>query len=141
MSQLAILYPVFVQVALTFVLMFRMAFARRSDLVSRRVHPKDIALGQSAWPEPTLKVSNSFGNQFEVPVLFYLLAVLCVVTRLGDLVLVTLAWVFVITRIAHAYIHTSGNIVMRRGAAFGLGVVVLLVMWIWFLVRFMAAAA
>ena len=50
-----------------------------------------------------------------MPVLFYLLTVLEIVTHHVDTMFVVLAWVFVLTRLAHAYEHTTSNVVMRRG--------------------------
>jgi hypothetical protein len=140
MSQLAILYPVFVQVALTFLLWGLMARARVSTLRSKQVRPADIALGQPAWPAQVTQLGNSFRNQFELPVLFYLLAVLVVVTRLSDVVLVALAWVFVLIRCMHAYIHTTSNDIRQRGPVYGIGGLILIVMWIWFVLRFLTAA-
>jgi hypothetical protein len=140
MTQLAILYPVFVQVALTLVLLFWMARLRYVALQSGQVRTSDIALGQPGWPPRSTQVANSFSNQFELPLLFYLLAVLVVLTRQSDIVLVVLAWAFVIARCAHAYIHTTYNEVRTRGAVYGIGALVLLAMWIWFLLRFLGAA-
>jgi hypothetical protein len=37
--------------------------------------------------------------------------------------------------LAHAFEHVNTNVVPRRGAIFGLGVIVLMVMWVIFIVR------
>jgi hypothetical protein len=70
--------------------------------------------------------------------LFYLLTVLAIMTRHADVVFVVMAWLFVVTRLVHAYIHTSTNYVPHRFNAFAAGVIVLLVMWIIFAVRILA---
>jgi hypothetical protein len=139
MSHFAILYPVLVQVALTFVLLFWTGRVRFVALKTRQVRPEDVALRQPNWPARTAQVGNSFSNQFELPLLFYLLAVLVVVTRLSDMVLVALAWAFVVARCAHVYIHTTTNELRARGSAYGIGAIVLLVMWLWFLLRLLTA--
>jgi len=138
-NQLAILYPVFVQVALTFVLLFWTGRVRYVTLSTKQVRAADIALGEPNWPSRVTQVGNSFSNQFELPVLFYLLAVLALITRKSDFVLVVLAWVFVLARCAHAYIHTTSNRVLVRGRVYGIGALILLAMWIWFLVRLLTA--
>jgi hypothetical protein len=135
MSVQAVLLPVFAMVAITFGLLFRTAFARRSDLSGGKVHPRDIALGQLAWTPQTQQYGNSFNNQFQLPVLFYVVMILALVTRQADLVMVVLAWLFVILRIIHLYIHITHNRVMRRGMMFGFGAIVLIVMWVTFAVR------
>jgi hypothetical protein len=134
-----ILLPLFVEVTLTFVLWFWMAFARRQVFVNRTVHPRDIALGQQNWPEKVAQVSNSFRNQFELPVLFYVLTILSIITRHADAIFVVLAWIFVLSRIVHAYIHVTSNQVMQRGAVYGIGAIVLIVMWVIFMIRILLA--
>ena len=141
MSQLALIYPLFFQVGLTFGLMLWMMRARYGALTGRQVRLGDIALGQPAWPAQTTQISNCFRNQFELPVLFYVLALLVLTTRINDVVLVLLAWAFVITRFVHAYIDTVRNDVRMREAVFGIGALILLVMWVWYVVRFLSAAA
>ena len=46
-----------------------------------------------------------------------------------------LAWVFVLSRLAHAYVHVTSNNLGRRGALFGIGALVLAIMWLIFIVR------
>ena len=46
-----------------------------------------------------------------------------------------LAWVFVLTRLVHAYIHVTSNNLRLRGLWFGVGAFVLFIMWVIFIVR------
>jgi hypothetical protein len=46
-----------------------------------------------------------------------------------------MAWLFVLSRLVHAVIHTTTNYVPRRFCAFLFGVVVLLLMWVIFVAR------
>ena len=135
MTLQAILLPLFVQVGLTFVLLFWMAGLRTSALARGTVQPADIALRQPGWPERATQIANCFHNQLEVPVLFYVLVVLAIIARKADLLFVVMSWIFVASRIVHAVIHTGWNDVRQRGAAYGFGVLVLLLMWIIFAVR------
>ena len=66
-----LLLPVFVQVGLTFFLMFWMGRCARAALNSGAVKPDDIALRQQRWPTRTTQVANCFHNQLELPFLFY----------------------------------------------------------------------
>jgi hypothetical protein len=135
MSTQAILLPLFVEVALTFFLLFWMGKVRTSAISSGDVKIKDIALRQPNWPAQPTQVSNAYENQFQLPILFYVLTILAYLTRGADLLFVILAWVFVALRLAHAYVHVTSNRVPRRFAFFAAGAVVLLVMWIIFAVR------
>jgi hypothetical protein len=135
MSYPAILAPLFVEVTLTFVLLLWMARWRVSLIRSGQVRTSDIALREPNWPSHVTQVHNAYLNQFELPVLFYLLTVLSMITRHADLVFVLLAWVFVVLRLMHAYVHVSSNDVHRRGPLFGAGALVLIVMWAIFMIR------
>ena len=125
-----ILLPLFVEVGLTFILLFMMFFARRGDFVSGRVHPRDIALGQMAWTPKTQQISNAFRNQFELPMLFYVLTILVIITRHADVLFLVMAWIFVLLRIAHVYVFVTHNRVMMRGTVYGIAALVLIAMWL-----------
>ena len=135
MSNQAILLPLIVQVALTFAIGFRMAAGRVAAVRARKVHPRDIALREANWPKHLMQLQNAYLNQFELPVLFYLLTILVLITKAGDLWFVVPAWIFVALRLAHAYVHVTSNRVPRRGMLFIAGAVVLCAMWIVFAVR------
>jgi hypothetical protein len=135
MSIPTILLPLFVQVALTFALMFWMAFGRIGALKRRETTLGNNALGQPNWPPRVQQISNCYHNQFQLPLLFYVLTVLAMITRHADLVFVVMAWLFVLSRLLHAYIHSGTNYVRHRFNAFAFGAIVLLAMWIIFAVR------
>ena len=117
MSLQAVLLPVFVQVGLTFLLGFWMGFVRTSTVRRGEVNIRDIALGEPGWTEEGTKVGNAFRNQFELPVLFYVLVVFALFARKADLLFVIMSWIFVVSRIMHAAIHTGSNRVRRSSQA------------------------
>jgi hypothetical protein len=139
MSIAAVLAPVFVLVALTFFLMFWMGRSRLAVLRSGDVKMRDVALGERTWPTRTQQVVNAYNNQFEMPVLFYALVALALITRKADLVFVLMSWIYVATRLAHACIYTTSNRMVRRFQAFLIGALVLLLMWIIFALRIFSA--
>ncbi len=71
MSIPAVLLPLFVEVALTFALLFWMARSRVGAVKSKQVKMADVALGQLNWPPRVQQISNSYHSQFQLPVLFY----------------------------------------------------------------------
>ena len=127
-----VLLPVFVQVALTIVLLCWMARCRIDSIKSGKTKMRDVALGESNWPEQPTKVANSYHSQFQLPVLFYVVVILAWITRTTDVVFVVLEWLFVVLRIVHAYIHVTSNYVPRRFQVFAAGLLVLVIMWIYF---------
>jgi hypothetical protein len=83
-------------------------------------------------------VNNNIRNQFELPVLFYVLAILLWVLDSVHGVAVAAATVFVLSRIVHAGIHLSINAVPPRRHTFTVGWVAVLAMAMmvfWELVR------
>jgi hypothetical protein len=139
MSITSVLLPVFVQVGLTFVLLLWLGRSRAATLRAGEVKMGDIALGERNWPKRLLQIQNAYQNQFELPVLFYALVTLALLTRKADLVFVVLAWMFVASRLVHAFIHTTSNRVSRRFQAFVAGVLILAVMWIVFGLRIVSS--
>ena len=137
MSIPMILAPLFVQVLLTFAVGFWMAGLRTSAVGRGEVRLQDIDLGQPNWPRRTMQVANSYRNQFELPVLFYVLTILAIATRHADFLFVVLAWLFVLSRVVHAFIHVTSNDLRSRGLWFGIGAAVLFIMWAIFIVRIM----
>ena len=135
MSVQMVLLPVFVQIGLTFALLLAMATARGRALSSKETSFRDVALGQPKWPERTAQVGNCFRNQFEVPVLFYVLIALALPLRHADFVIVLLSWVFVVIRFAHAGIFVTSNNAEQRSLALSAGGLVLFAMWLYFALK------
>ena len=135
MSIQAILLPLFVEVSLTLLLLLWLGVLRRNDFRSGAVNPSKIALREPNWPARTQQVAYSFSNQFELPVLFYVLTILEIITRHADFAFVVLAWIFVMMRLGQAYVHTTSNVVLHRGTFYIVGALVLLTMWVIFMVR------
>jgi hypothetical protein len=131
-SQVAILYPVFVQVFLTLAVLFLLAIARARAIgtMDRQRGNPDLALGRVQWPEDAVKRAANFRNQFEVPVLFYAVTAFALLTKGADTAMVVLAWLFVLTRLVHAAIHIGPNKVRWRTPAFALGFLIVTIMWI-----------
>jgi hypothetical protein len=130
-----VLLPIFVLIGLTFALLLWMAFARRDALVGGQTKIRDIVLGQPNWPVRATQIGNCFKNQFELPVLFYILIAIALPLRHADFIIVVLSWVFVIARLVHAGIFVTSNDLNRRSLAWFAGVLVLLAMWLYFALR------
>lgn len=136
-----ILLPVFVQAALTFAMLIWMARSRVSAVKAKQAKVADIALGQLNWPPKVQQISNNYHSQLQLPLLFYVVTVLAIITRQADLLFVVLAWLFVVSRLLHAYIHTTSNYIRNRFYAFATGMFILLAMWIIFAGKILLAAS
>lgn len=134
-----VLLPVFVQIGLTFLLLLWMAGARTGAVRRGETKMRDVALRQPNWSPRVTQIGNCFANQFEIPVLFYVLIAIALPLRRADLVIVMLSWVFVVTRFAHAGIFVTSNDVRTRSLAWFAGVLVLFAMWVYFALKILLA--
>lgn len=81
-------------------------------------------------PDSVTKSTRNFNNQFEVPLLFYVVGVLVVALNIESTVSIILAWLFVTFRYAHAYIHLTYNKIIHRLAAYWIALMCVLGLWI-----------
>lgn len=130
MSQVAILYPVFVQVLLVFVVAILMSGARRRAIPVMQMQRGELALGKAPWPEDAVKRAANYTNQFELPVLFYAVVAFALIVKGADTIMIVLAWIFVLSRVLHAAIHIGPNKIRQRTPAFALGFLVVFLMWV-----------
>ncbi|MBM4197700.1 MAG: hypothetical protein FJ197_11540 [Gammaproteobacteria bacterium] len=118
MNRDLIFWPILVQIALTLILYVRLDFAKKKASAAGEVDENRRALYADAWPEYVVQINNCIRNQFEVPILFYVLvALLHAKDSVGAMALV-LAWLFVALRLGHAYVHTGSNYVPVRRKLF-----------------------
>ena len=133
MNDRSILHPLCAMVALTCIVWFWMAVRRVSALKKHRIHPQRLASGTDAEAEKVLAQSadqnDNLENLFELPVLFYVAAIVIFVTQATDTFYVGLAWGFVFFRAVHSWIHCTSNRVYRRAQAYGVASLILWIMW------------
>lgn len=128
MSRDWIFVPVIVQVFLTLFVYLRLLQVKKRAAAAGEVDRVRVALRDDAWPDYVIQVNNNIRNQFELPVLFYVLAILLWLLDSVHGVAVGAATVFVLSRIVHAGIHLSINAVPPRRHTFTVGWLAVLVM-------------
>lgn len=133
MSLAAAFAPVFVQVALTFVLLFWAGNVRVAAIRSGAAKTRDVALGQPNWPERATQITNAYENQLELPVLFYVVVLAAFFSAHMTPTLVVLSWLFVASRLLHTLVHVTTNEMRRRFFLFLTGAAILLLMWLLYL--------
>ena len=125
-----IFLPALAMAALTFVVWWRMFFSRVAQMKRERIHPQAVATSaQSAARLTDSRAADNFRNLFELPVLFYLALVVAAATGQVTMLTLSLAWIFVATRIVHSTIQCSYNKVMHRFRAYVAGGLVLWTLW------------
>jgi hypothetical protein len=121
-----IFVPVIMQVTLTLWLYIYLAIAKSRALKLGEVNQDRRALHDDAWPDRVIQINNCIRNQFEVPVLFYVL--IGIMWSIGGINIYVhiAAWVFVLSRIGHAFVHTGSNCVPIRRKLFMAGCFILI---------------
>lgn len=131
MADELILYPIFPLLALTFYVLFRTFFMRVAAVKAGTVSAKHYRLYNEGDEPPACRAnSRHLTNLLELPPLFYIACLLIYVTGTNSLLLTLLAWIFVLARFAHSYIHLGKNNVRHRYKVFALGVLTLMLIWL-----------
>ncbi len=125
------IYPMFLMVLLTFVVGIIAFFARVKSVKSKSVDPRAYKLmDANHYPELVIKTTRNFNNQFEVPLLFYIGCLAYLVLDITSTLALYLAWVFVILRVVHSFIHITYNHLLHRIAVFWLSFFVVFTLWV-----------
>jgi len=130
MNSNQIFWPVLVQMLITIFGFLLLGIRKTRALKTGAVDQEKAALDNDAWPDYVVVVSNNIRNQFQVPVLFYVLCFLFHTLGAVNALIIFLAWAFVISRVIHAYIHMSSNYVPARFTVFTIGFLIIIVMTI-----------
>lgn len=136
MTQHLILQPVGALGILTFAVLLviparRFAAARRG-----LVRSADFKFGESANVPGEVSIPNrNYMNLLELPILFYVAALMYDSAGKVDTWVLVMAWAYVALRAVHSGIHLTYNNVQHRLAAFTASNIVLLAIWIYFFVR------
>lgn len=130
MNSNEIFLPVLVQILITITGFMLLGVRKTRAVKSGQVDLDKTKLDNDAWPDYVLMVSNNIRNQFQVPVLFYVLCFLLYSIDAVSTAVLYLAWAFVISRAIHAYIHMSSNFVPARFSVFTLGFLIMIAMFV-----------
>jgi len=123
MDQDLIFWPVVAQIILSILLFIRLGQVKDRARAAGAVDPAITALDNDAWPDDVRQVANNIRNQFQVPVLFFVLVLALRALDSVDIYALVFAWIFVATRVVHSYIHIGSNFVPSRTRVFKLGLV------------------
>ncbi len=122
MNQNAIFAPFLVLMGLTLLVWLFMFAKRIPFLNSVDIEPDELTPAKLAEisPPSVTNPSDNLKNLFEMPVLFYALALYLYVVGQVDNVHLIAAWLFVAFRAAHSAVHCTVNAVMVRFAFYAL---------------------
>jgi hypothetical protein len=129
MNSTAIFWPMIAHVALVYGI-YILTYLRRVKAVKGGSARVSQFRENRDEPAESLFARNNLANQFELPVLFHAGCLALFVTGAAGTTAIVLAWLFVLSRYAHAYIHVTSNRIRYRQPAFSAGLVALALMWL-----------
>jgi hypothetical protein len=139
MNQTAIFWPLIAQIVLVYLVYALLGLRRRNALRSGRATSDQFRENRNE-PQESIFASNNLRNQFELPILFYVV-VLCIYVTHGNTILtLALAWLFVLLRYLHALVHVTSNAMRLRSPLFAAGYLVLGLLWLSFALQILNLA-
>lgn len=131
MLDTSIVYPMAAMVGFTILFAVFMAYVRIQEVRNGNVKATYFKTYDDSVPSRlVVKTSRHYSNLFEMPTIFYATCVLTMVMGLDSRASIIWAWVFVIARVLHAFIHVGNNKIFPRMASFFLGCLAIVAMWI-----------
>ncbi len=130
MARQLIYWPVLAQILIPILVLLLNAKRKKADVASGDFDREKAAMDNEAWSKPVVLTSKNLANQFQFPVVFYVLCIVLASIDAVTVVTLSVAWVFVATRYVHAYVHINSNFVPNRLKAFIFGVLTLLVLFV-----------
>jgi hypothetical protein len=142
MQPFAILWPTFALVALIVTIWFVLFLQRMRHIRLNPPTAANLASGDAAlrYFAPVEMPANNLRNLFEIPVLYFALVPLLMITHQAHPVQIALAWLFVASRVAHSVAHVVLKRVPLRAMIYIVSSGLLFAMWIGFFIDMINAA-
>lgn len=139
MNQTTIFWPVLAHVLLIYMVYGVLGRRRYGAVRSGEAKAGQFKV-RSTEPASSITVAANLTNQFELPVLFYVLCVTLHLTNGVNYLTLALMWIFVVSRYFHAWVHLTSNNLLLRSRSFFVGAAILLLGWIWFALHLLGVA-
>lgn len=137
---LAILWPTVALAGLIFVVWSVLLRKRFAHIAANRPTAADFANAEAVgrYFRPVERPAQNLANLFEMPVLYFALVPLLVLTGSASAAQVALAWIFVALRVVHSAIHIGPNTVRTRARVYIASSIALFAMWVGFVIDLLA---
>jgi hypothetical protein len=141
-SQYSLFLPVMVHIIHVILLIFVGLFIRKNAIARGEISIKYFQnFTSQAAPDYIVTSTRHLLNQFETPTLFYALCIMHVMIGQVTSITISLAWLYIGSRILHSMIHLSYNNVMHRMMAYMIGMVSLIGLVVTLAFRLMSSAS
>ena len=125
-----IVYPLLTMVILTLIVTIRLLYFAVKSILKGEVHIKQYRIYDGEFPAKFISVRQHYKNMFEMPILFYLLCTLLIISDSIAPLDIQLAWGFVIFRILHSISRIPNKNVNIRFGLFAGSFIMLVAEWV-----------
>ena len=132
-----LLLAMLAQDGLMIVLLFALGIGRFQAASGGKA--KRGADGNLIFPKKLVWLSDCVNNQFQLPLLFFVAALVAMQINAASDTFAMVAWIFVVFRFIHAGIFVTSNHVLSRFLTFVVGAIALLILWGMLALRILAA--
>lgn len=108
------IYPMFAMVLLTFFVAFRLLFLRLKAIKTGKMKLSQFRLNTGDIPDEITQTTRNYSNLFEIPILFYVAGAIAIAMGTESPMMTIIAWLFVLARGVHSWIHLTTNDVINR---------------------------
>lgn len=129
MNPTMLLWPLVIHALVTLFLYVPMSRARVGTVKSGKVKASVYRLNEEE-PEESLRFSNAIRNQNEIGVLFYAACLTAFAAGGASFLTAGLAWIFVIVKCVHVYVHTTSNRLRYRRPIFSIAYLAVVLLWL-----------
>jgi hypothetical protein len=124
------IFPCSAMVFITYVVWVKLYIDRIGEMTHRKIKPTDFSDPKKDIKLLKVNASDNFKNIFEVPLLFYVLMILIILTHQNHDLWYFGAWIYVILRAIHSFIHCTYNIIVQRFYIYAASTVLLALLWV-----------
>ncbi len=125
-----IIFPLLTMILLTFIVSVRLYYFSIQSVLYKKVKLKQLRVYDGEIPKDLNSTRQHYKNMFEMPILFYVLSLLLIITNMYNHIDILCAWCFVIFRILHSLSRIPNrNVYIRFGYFLGSSIA-LLIGWI-----------
>lgn len=135
MNQIQIFYPLFAMVALPAMIVMRIVYVRLRAIQRGEIEFHYIEKEMPA-PMSVTTSTHNLANLFEFPVIFIAAIIIIMMFKHADIVFVSLAWAYVMTRYLHSIVHITSNTPLIRFSCFAASNLILIAIWVRMLILF-----
>ena len=129
MNPTLLLWPAVIHAIVTLLLYIPMSRSRVASVKRGEVKASVFKLNIEE-PEESLRFSNAIRNQNEIGVVFYAAVLTAYVVDAASFLTAAVAWIFVIAKCAHVWIHVTSNRLRFRRPVFSVAYLAVGLLWI-----------